>query len=58
MPMSNQKVSVLLELKNRKEHRLGVPLPKGKVRVNKADAAAASSSSARTGSTTRPRTSA
>jgi hypothetical protein len=38
MPMSNQKVSVLLELKNSKEHRLGVPLPKGKVRVYKADA--------------------
>ena len=37
MPMSNQKVSVLLELKNSKEHRLGVPLPKGKVRVYKAD---------------------
>jgi hypothetical protein len=38
MPMSNQKVSVLLELKNSKEHRLGLPLPKGKVRVYKADA--------------------
>jgi hypothetical protein len=38
MPMSNQKVSVLLELKNSKEHRLGMPLPKGKVRVYKADA--------------------
>jgi hypothetical protein len=38
MPVSNQKVSVLLELKNSKEHRLGLPLPKGKVRVYKADA--------------------
>src|SRR6185436_651692 len=33
MPMSNQKVSVLLELQNGKAQRLGVPLPKGKVRV-------------------------
>jgi hypothetical protein len=39
MPMSNQKVSVILELQNGKEQRLGVPLPKGKVRVYKADAA-------------------
>jgi len=38
MPMSNQKVSVLLELTNSREHRLGLPLPKGKVRVYKADA--------------------
>ena len=38
MPMSNQKVSVLLELKNSADHRLGRPLPKGKVRVYKADA--------------------
>ena len=38
MPISNQKVAVLLELKNSKEHRLGMPLPKGKVRVYKADA--------------------
>jgi hypothetical protein len=38
-PISNQKVTVLLELKNSTEHRLGVPLPKGKVRVYKADAA-------------------
>ena len=37
MPVSTQKVSVLLELRNAKEHRLGVPLPKGKVRVYKAD---------------------
>ncbi|HEY2992942.1 MAG TPA: DUF4139 domain-containing protein [Methylomirabilota bacterium] len=38
MPISNQKVAVLLELKNSAEHRLGLPLPKGKVRVYKADA--------------------
>jgi hypothetical protein len=38
MPISNQKVGVYLELKNAKEHRLGTPLPKGKVRVYKADA--------------------
>src|SRR6266404_6975187 len=37
-PMSNQKVGVYLELKNSKENRLGVPLPKGRVRVYKADA--------------------
>jgi hypothetical protein len=38
MPMSNQKIGVYLDIKNAKEHRLGVPLPKGKVRVYKADA--------------------
>ncbi|MGH7313549.1 MAG: DUF4139 domain-containing protein [Candidatus Rokuibacteriota bacterium] len=38
MPISNQKVGVYLEIKNAREHRLGVPLPKGKVRVYKADA--------------------
>ncbi|WP_410968884.1 hypothetical protein, partial [Salmonella sp. SAL4444] len=37
MPISNQKVSVHLELKNSTENRLGIPLPKGKVRVYKAD---------------------
>ena len=37
MPISNQKVAVYLELKNSKENRLGIPLPKGKVRVYKAD---------------------
>ena len=37
MPMSNQKVAVLLEVKNSQDNRLGVPLPKGKVRVYKAD---------------------
>jgi hypothetical protein len=37
LPMSNQKVGVYLEVKNSKDHRLGIPLPKGKVRVYKAD---------------------
>jgi hypothetical protein len=37
-PLSNQKVAVLLEVRNSKDNRLGVPLPKGKVRVYKADA--------------------
>ena len=36
-PVSNQKVAVLVEIRNAKDHRLGVPLPKGKVRVYKAD---------------------
>jgi hypothetical protein len=38
VPISNQKVAVLLELKNSADNRLGVPLPKGRVRVYKADA--------------------
>jgi hypothetical protein len=38
MPMSNQKVGVYLEWKNSQDQRLGVPLPKGKIRVYKADA--------------------
>ena len=37
MPISKQKVGVYLELKNTKDNRLGVPLPKGRVRVYKAD---------------------
>src|SRR5207245_11232167 len=37
VPMSNQKVGVYLELKNSKENRLGLPIPKGRVRVYKAD---------------------
>ncbi len=37
MPVSNQKVAVFLELRNSKDSRLGMPLPKGKVRVYKAD---------------------
>jgi hypothetical protein len=38
VPVSNQKVGVYLELKNSTDNRLGMPLPKGKVRVYKADA--------------------
>jgi hypothetical protein len=38
VPVSNQKVGVYLELKNSQQNRLGVPLPKGRVRVYKADA--------------------
>ncbi len=37
MPISSQKVAVLLELRNRQADRLGIPLPRGKVRVYKAD---------------------
>jgi len=37
VPISNQKVGVYLDIRNAKENRLGVPLPKGKVRVYKAD---------------------
>jgi hypothetical protein len=38
VPVSNQKVGVYLEVKNSTDNRLGIPLPKGKVRVYKADA--------------------
>jgi hypothetical protein len=38
VPLSNQKVAVTLEIANSRENRLGVPLPKGKIRVYKADA--------------------
>ena len=34
---SNQKVAVFVEIKNRKEDNLGIPLPKGTVRVYKHD---------------------
>jgi hypothetical protein len=37
VPVSNQKVQVFLELRNAKDHRLGIALPRGKVRVYKAD---------------------
>jgi len=37
-PVSNQKIGVYLEIKNNQANRLGVPLPKGRVRVYKADA--------------------
>ena len=36
-PISNQKVGVYLDLKNAKDKGLGMPLPKGRVRVYKAD---------------------
>jgi hypothetical protein len=39
VPISNQKVAVFLQIQNSKENRLGLPLPKGKVRVYKADRA-------------------
>jgi len=35
--ISNQKVDVFVEVQNRKEHNLGIPLPKGIVRVYKHD---------------------
>ncbi|HET7317928.1 MAG TPA: DUF4139 domain-containing protein [Nitrospirota bacterium] len=35
--MSNQKVGVFVEVANKKENNLGIPLPKGTVRVYKAD---------------------
>jgi hypothetical protein len=35
--MTNQKVGVFVEIQNRKENHLGVPLPKGAVRVYKHD---------------------
>ena len=35
--MSNQKVGVFVEMENRKENNLGIPLPKGTVRVYKHD---------------------
>jgi hypothetical protein len=37
-PLSNQKVGVFLEIANTEKHRLGLPLPKGTVRVYKASA--------------------
>lgn len=36
-PISNQKVGVYLEVANKRENHLGLPLPKGVVRVYKAD---------------------
>lgn len=35
--ITNQKVGVFIEIENRKEHNLGIPLPKGTVRVYKQD---------------------
>jgi len=37
VPVSNQKVGVYVEIANKKENRLGMALPKGTVRVYKAD---------------------
>ncbi|HET6370307.1 MAG TPA: DUF4139 domain-containing protein, partial [Nitrospiria bacterium] len=37
VPVSNQKVGVYIEVANKKERHLGMPLPKGTVRVYKAD---------------------
>jgi hypothetical protein len=38
VPISSQKIGVYLDIRNTKDNRLGVPLPKGRVRVYKADA--------------------
>jgi hypothetical protein len=35
--MSNQKIGVFVEIQNKRENNLGIPLPKGTVRVYKAD---------------------
>jgi hypothetical protein len=35
--VSNQKIGVFVEIQNKKENNLGIPLPKGTVRVYKAD---------------------
>ena len=35
--ITNQKIGVFIEIENRKEHNLGIPLPKGTVRVYKQD---------------------
>jgi hypothetical protein len=37
-PILNQKVQVFVEIQNKKEHNLGIPLPKGIIRVYKNDA--------------------
>jgi hypothetical protein len=37
VPISNQKIGVYVEIANKKDHHLGMPLPKGTVRVYKAD---------------------
>jgi hypothetical protein len=38
-PVSNQKIGIYVEILNKKENNLGLPLPKGTVRVYKADSA-------------------
>ena len=35
--MTNQKIGVFIEIENKKDHNLGIPLPKGTVRVYKQD---------------------
>ena len=35
--ITNQKVGVFVEIENKKDHNLGIPLPKGTVRVYKQD---------------------
>jgi hypothetical protein len=35
--ITNQKVGVFIEIENKKDHNLGIPLPKGTVRVYKQD---------------------
>ena len=35
--ITNQKIGVFIEIENKKEHNLGIPLPKGTVRVYKQD---------------------
>ena len=35
-PVPNQKIGVFLEIANKEQHRLGMPLPKGTIRVYKA----------------------
>lgn len=37
VPISNQKIGVYVEIANKKDHHLGMPLPQGTVRVYKAD---------------------
>ena len=37
VPVSNQKVGVYVEVSNKEENHLGIPLPKGTIRVYKAD---------------------
>lgn len=37
VPISNQKVGVYVDIENKKENHLGMPLPKGTIRVYKAD---------------------
>lgn len=40
-PMSNQKVGVYQDIQNSRANNLGIPLPRGVVRVNKADSSGA-----------------